>query len=170
MAAKSGITGGAYALMTDVAAVPRVRPRARSRASVDAQPLALPLPLPRLLRPALVDPEPGRADGARSRLRSWGVLRAGGRIIVAVPAPARGSPPRRLFGSPEAAGCPAVWTAEQAEFIAARCLLHTEARSWNRHGRCSWDVATGHKDAVALALLVSCASGGTTAVRTTIAR
>jgi SAM-dependent methyltransferase len=93
MAAKVGITGGAYALTTDVAAVPRVQAAALEHGVlVDAVPLALPLPLPEAsFDLALVDPEPraGANHASVALLQElWRVLRPGGRIIVAVPAPA----------------------------------------------------------------------------------
>jgi SAM-dependent methyltransferase len=94
MAAKVGITGGAYALTTDAGAVSRLQAAAAAHGVlVDAGPLASPLPLPDAsFDLALVDDRVPR-DGAHASsvalfTEILRVLRRGGRIIVAVPAPA----------------------------------------------------------------------------------
>lgn len=93
MAAKVGITGGAYALTTDADAVSRVQAAAVAHGVlVDAGPLACPLPLPdSSFDLALVDDREPR-DGAHGTSVALltdvrRVLRPGGRIVVAVPAP-----------------------------------------------------------------------------------
>jgi SAM-dependent methyltransferase len=93
MAAKVGITGGAYALTTDADAVSRVQAAAAAHGVlVDAGPSASPLPLPDgSFDLALVDDRATRDAAHGSPVALFTdlrrVLRPGGRIIVAVAAP-----------------------------------------------------------------------------------
>jgi SAM-dependent methyltransferase len=127
MAAKVGITGGAYALTTDAEGVSRVQATALAHGVlVDAGPLTLPLPLPDgSFDLALVDHRgPGEADAAPVTLLRdlWRVLRPGGRIVLTVSAPA--SAFAGLFGftakPPDVQ--PLLGVLTEARFTAARLL------------------------------------------------
>jgi SAM-dependent methyltransferase len=126
-AAKVGISGSAYALAADTAAVARVQEAAvKHGVLVDASPVELPLPLPdasfdlvfvddRTPRPAAHSTPVLLAEVRR-------VLRPGGRIILAVPAPS--SALAGLFGSTPRSPdvTPLLQALLDADLIAARLL------------------------------------------------
>jgi SAM-dependent methyltransferase len=128
MAAKVGITGGAYALTTDLEAVARVQAAALEHGVlVDAGPLALPLPLPDgSFDLALVDdrvPRGGTHGPSVALLTDVRrVLRPGGRIIVAVPAPTSALAGLFGFTSKPPDVQPLLEGLRDAGFIAARLL------------------------------------------------
>ena len=132
MAAKVGITGGAYALTTDSDAVSRVQAAAVEHGVLlDAGPIALPLPLPDgSFDLVLVDDREPRDEthctsvALLTDLRR--VLRPGGRIILAVPAPT--SALAGLFGITSKAPDvqPLLDLLRDTGFIAARLLAARE--------------------------------------------
>jgi SAM-dependent methyltransferase len=131
-AARVGITGSAFALATDSAAVGRVQEAAlKHGVLVDAGPMAMPLPLPDAsFDLALLDdrsPRTGTPATSRTLLVDVRrVLRPGGRIILAVAAP--GSALAGLFGfTPKAPDVTALLQSlQEAGFIAARLLASRE--------------------------------------------
>jgi SAM-dependent methyltransferase len=126
VAARVGITGGAHALTPDAAAVSRLEAAAvKHGVLVDADPIAMPLPVPEAsFDLALIDDRVPRAMQTSPALLAdvWRVLRPGGRIIVALPAPA--SALAGLFGiTPKPPDVlPLLRCLGGAGFIAARLL------------------------------------------------
>jgi ubiquinone/menaquinone biosynthesis C-methylase UbiE len=131
-AARVGITGSAYALATDAAAVARVQETAvKHGVLVEAGPIAIPLPLPDAsFDLALLDDRAPRTEALTTSstllVDVRRVLRPGGRIILAVSAPA--SALAGLFGfTPKAPDVAALLrTLQGAGFIAARLLASRE--------------------------------------------
>jgi SAM-dependent methyltransferase len=131
MAAKVGITGGAYALATDAAAVSRVQAAAIERGVlVDAGLFSLPLSLPDAsFDLALVDHRERStvADGAVAVLQDLRrVLRPGGRIVLAVPAPTSAFAGLLGFTSKPPDVGPLLGLLGDAGFVAGRLLASRE--------------------------------------------
>ena len=133
MAAKVGITGGAYALATDAAAVSRVQAAAvKHGVLVDAAPLALPLPLPDAsFDLALVDDREPRteADGAPVAVAPGRCGVCCGRADESswrVPAPASAFAGLFGFTSKPPDVRPLLGLLRDAGFIAARLLASRE--------------------------------------------
>ena len=126
VAARVGITGGAYALTPDAAAVSHLQAAAvKHGVLVDAGAISMPLPVPEgSFDLALIDDRVPRAMPTSPALLEnvWRVLRPGGRVILAVPAPA--SALAGLFGimpkPPDVQ--PLLRSLGDAGFIAARLL------------------------------------------------
>ena len=150
MAARVGITGGAYGLTVDDAAVSRLQAAAvKHGVLLDAAPISLPLPLPdATFDLALIDERrtPAARRASASLLKEMRrVLRPGGRIILAVPAPS--SALAGLFGiipkPPDVR--PVLQELLETGFLAARLLAARDGVGFVEAARPSADArpATG---------------------------